>query len=80
MRVLVVEDDTKVSSFIQKGPEAGHYAVDVAYDGEIAASHISSVDYAAIVLDLSIPKVHRLEVLRRLREKSGRLTEAVDLS
>jgi DNA-binding response OmpR family regulator len=34
MRILVVEDEKKVASFIKKGLEEEHYAVDVAYDGE----------------------------------------------
>lgn len=71
MRLLVVEDDKKISSFIQKGLEAEHYAVDVAYDGETAISYISNVNYDAVVLDLEIPKVPGLEVLRRLREKTA---------
>ena len=67
MRILVIEDEKKVASFIKKGLEEEHYAVDTAYDGEIGLYMAEVNEYDLIVLDLMIPKIDGLEVLRRVR-------------
>ncbi|MCX8116304.1 MAG: response regulator transcription factor [Desulfobacterota bacterium] len=73
MRILVIEDEVKVANFIKKGLEEERYAVDVALDGE-AGLHLSEVnDYDLIVLDLMIPKIDGLEVLRRIRNRKNRV-------
>ena len=73
MRILVVEDDTALASFLKKGLEAEHYAVDVAPDGEEARCAVSESDYDLIMLDLNLPKLDGLEVLRALRRKQRSL-------
>jgi len=73
MRILVVEDDTALASFLKKGLEAEHYAVDVAPDGEEARCAVSESDYDLILLDLNLPKLDGLEVLRALRRKQRSL-------
>lgn len=45
MRVLIAEDDPALASFVRKGLEAEHYAVDVAHDGEQAKAMASDLDY-----------------------------------
>jgi len=67
MRILVVEDEKKVASFIKKGLEEEHYAVDTAYDGETGLYMAEVNEYDLIVLDLMIPKIDGLEILRRIR-------------
>ncbi len=67
MRILVVEDEKKVANFIKKGLEEEHYAVDAAYDGEVGLFMAESNEYDLIVLDLMIPKIDGLEVLKRIR-------------
>jgi len=67
MRLLVVEDEKKVASFIKKGLEEEHYAVDIAEDGETGLYMAEVNEYDLIVLDLMIPKIDGLEVLKRLR-------------
>lgn len=67
MRLLVVEDEKKVASFIKKGLEEEHYAVDVAEDGEMGLYMTETNDYDLIVLDLMIPKIDGWELLRRIR-------------
>jgi heavy metal response regulator len=67
MRILVIEDEKKVAHFIKKGLEEEHYAVDTAYDGEMGLYHAEINEYDLIVLDLMIPKMDGLEVLKRLR-------------
>ncbi len=71
MRILVIEDEKKVASFIKKGLEEEHYAVDTAYDGETGLSMAGVNDYDLIVLDLMIPKIDGLEVLKRIRSSKN---------
>ena len=67
MRILVVEDERKVASFVKKGLEEEGYAVDVAPDGERAIYFAETNDYDVIILDWMIPKGDGLSVLRHLR-------------
>ena len=67
MRILVVEDDTALAGFLKKGLEAEHYAVDIAPDGEEARLSVSESDYDLVALDLNLPKVDGLMVLRSVR-------------
>ncbi len=67
MRILVAEDDRPVASFLKKGLEAEHYAVDTAFDGQEALYLAEEYDYDLLVLDLILPKMDGLQVLRQLR-------------
>ncbi len=67
MRILVVEDEKKVASFIKKGLEEEHYAVDIAYDGEEGLALAEINEYDLILLDIMLPKLDGMEVLRRIR-------------
>jgi len=67
MRILVVEDDAPLASYIRKGLEAEHYAVDVALDGEQGALMARELDYDLLVLDLNLPKLDGISLLRNLR-------------
>lgn len=67
MRILVVEDDAPLSSFIRKGLEAEHYAVDVAADGEQARALVMEVNYDLLILDLNLPKLDGLSLLAEVR-------------
>ena len=69
MRILVVEDEKKVSAFIKKGLEEETYAVDIAHDGEEGLYLASESQFDLIVLDLMLPKLNGLEVLTKLRER-----------
>ncbi|HZV11572.1 MAG TPA: response regulator transcription factor [Candidatus Kapabacteria bacterium] len=70
MRILVVEDEKKLSSFINKGLREEHYTVDVANDGEEGLNFVLKQPYDAIVLDLSLPKMDGLDVLRKVRAEN----------
>jgi two-component system OmpR family response regulator len=71
MRILVVEDDEKIASFILNGLKQSGFSVDQAADGEAALSLCRGVAYDAIVLDIMLPKLDGLSVIRRMRlEKS----------
>jgi len=67
MRILVVEDDTRVASFIRRGLREEHYTVDLASDGEQAVFLAQTEEYDLIILDWLLPKRMGLEVLRTLR-------------
>jgi heavy metal response regulator len=71
MRILVIEDEKKVASFIKKGLEEEHYSVDTAYDGETGLYMAEVNEYDLIILDLMIPKIDGLEVLRRVRRNKN---------
>lgn len=68
MRVLVVEDEAAVAKFIQQGLTEAGYAVDVASDGQEALDYASAAQYDIIVLDIMLPKIDGLSVLRKLRD------------
>lgn len=69
MRILVVEDEEKVASFIRKGLEEERYAVDPARDGEEGLSLAQVNPYDLIVLDLMLPKLDGFRLLGLLREE-----------
>ena len=69
MRILVVEDDRRVASFIQRGLEQEGYAVDVLYEGDEAGAHTQTVDYDYVVLDLMLPGRSGFQVLRDIRAR-----------
>jgi two-component system copper resistance phosphate regulon response regulator CusR len=73
MRVLVVEDDQRVASFVQRGLEQEGFAVDVLYDGQDAGAHAATVDYDCVVLDLMLPGRSGLQVLRDIRARKSTL-------
>ncbi len=67
MRILIVEDETKVASFIKRGLEEEHYAVDVAEDGKEAVELVDSYDYDLAILDIMLPELDGLSVLSHIR-------------
>ncbi len=69
MRILVVEDEQKVASFIKKGLQEEGYAVDVAADGLEGLSMLEMNVYDAMILDLMLPKKNGIEVMREVRAK-----------
>jgi two-component system copper resistance phosphate regulon response regulator CusR len=73
MRILVVEDERKVASFIQSGLEQDGYAVDVLSDGEEAGVQAGMIDYDCVVLDLMLPGRSGFEVLRDIRARKASL-------
>ena len=73
MRVLVAEDDSALASFVRKGLEAEHYAVDIASDGEEAQYMAEEYDYDLVILDLTLPQTDGLHVLKRVRAKKSGL-------
>jgi two-component system OmpR family response regulator len=72
MRILVVEDDPILGKGLSGSLGDSAYAVDWAQDGEKADHLLSQTNYDAVILDLGLPKLDGLEVLRRLRRRNKR--------
>lgn len=68
MRVLVVEDETKVAGFVKAGLEEQGYTVEVCHNGDEAAERAMSESFDAVILDVMLPGRDGLSVLRKLRE------------
>jgi len=69
MRILIAEDDEALGKFVRQGLEAEQYSVDVFQDGEQARFAASESEYDLVILDLNLPKVDGVSVLRHLRLK-----------
>ena len=68
MKILVVEDEKDLNHIITKKLISEGYNVEQCYDGETALDFIKFAEYDAIILDIMIPKLNGLEVLRKMRE------------
>ncbi len=62
MRMLIAEDDPALASFVKKGLEAEHYAVDVSNDGERVRAQASEFNYDLLVLDLNLPRLDGVSI------------------
>ena len=71
MRILVVEDQAQIASFVQKGLEEQGMVVDLCHDGDEGYSLATTVPYDAIVLDIMLPGRDGLSILRNLREQKN---------
>jgi len=69
MRLLLVEDDASVASFITKGLQEEQYAIDATGDGEEGFLMASAIPYDLLILDVMVPKMDGFTICRRLREK-----------
>jgi two-component system copper resistance phosphate regulon response regulator CusR len=69
MRMLIAEDDPALASFVKKGLEAEHYAIDVSGDGEQARAMAGEYDYDLVVLDLNLPRLDGVSILRYVRTR-----------
>jgi len=72
MRLLLVEDSEKLSTWLKKALQQGGYAVDTSMDGQEADYLLATQSYDAVVLDLSLPGMDGMEVLARLRERHSK--------
>jgi DNA-binding response OmpR family regulator len=79
VRVLVVEDSERLRRSLEHGLRHSGFAVDVVGDGEQGLAHARLAEYDAIVLDLMLPKMDGITVLRRLRD-AGHGTHVLILS
>lgn len=79
MRLLVCEDEKDLNKIISMKLSSDGYAVDSSYDGEEALDYLEFTEYDGIILDIMMPKIDGIEVLRRMRS-SGNLTPVLFLT
>jgi two-component system OmpR family response regulator len=73
MRILVIEDDPKIASFIVNGLKQSGFAVDHCSDGEEGLARAQTISYDAAVVDIMLPKVDGLSLISELRSKNVRI-------
>jgi two-component system copper resistance phosphate regulon response regulator CusR len=73
MRILIAEDDEALAKFVRQGLEAEHYSADMVADGEQARTAAIDSEYDLVILDLNLPKLDGVSVLRQLRLKKPTL-------
>jgi two-component system, OmpR family, copper resistance phosphate regulon response regulator CusR len=69
MHILLVEDETKVASFIKRGLEAASYSVDVEHDGAAGLKRLLERDYDLIILDVMLPRLDGLSLMKEIRQR-----------
>jgi len=70
MRILLIEDDAKIASFVTKGLKAAGFAVDEAADGETGLHLALTEPYDAAVMDIMLPKLDGLSIIREMRREN----------
>jgi two-component system response regulator TctD len=73
MRLLLVEDNHDIATWLQKALSAAGHAVDIAPDGVQADQLLSYEPYALVILDIGLPRMDGFEVLKRLRRRGNRV-------
>lgn len=79
MRILVIEDDEKIASFIVKGLKQAGHQTDLACDGQIGLSHLRATAHDAAVVDIMLPYLDGLTLVQRARQ-AGVTTPIIFLS
>jgi DNA-binding response OmpR family regulator len=79
VRILVIEDEPTIANFIRQGLNEAGYAVDVAWDGMEGGNYARVAEYDVLVLDIMLPRLNGLELLRQLRNE-GNKTPALMLT
>lgn len=72
MRILIVEDEPGIAKFVNQGLTEAGYAVDLAWDGREGLDYAQVAEYDAYVLDIMLPKMNGLELLRKLRRQGDK--------
>ncbi|OFY44272.1 MAG: DNA-binding response regulator [Bacteroidetes bacterium GWF2_40_14] len=73
MRILIVEDEPKVASFIKNGLEESYYEADIAYDGLSAEKLIRQYKYDLFILDIIIPQISGLDLCKKLKKSMSNI-------
>ena len=71
MRLLLAEDEKELSDALVVILTHANYSVDAVYDGQEALDYLDGIEYDAVILDIMMPKVDGLTVLRRIRSKGN---------
>jgi two-component system copper resistance phosphate regulon response regulator CusR len=73
MKILIVEDEPKVASFIKKGLEENHYDAEIAYDGLSAEKLAKLYKYDLFILDVIIPGISGLDLCKKLKKQDSQV-------
>ena len=73
MRLLVAEDQKDLNEIITKTLTKNHYTVDSCYDGQEALDYLDMAEYDAAILDIMMPRISGLDVVKTLRASGSRL-------
>lgn len=73
MKLLLVEDNRELASWLAKTLRQSQYAIDIAFDGEDGWHLFSVAEYAAIILDLGLPDMNGLTLLKHIRKAGSRV-------
>jgi heavy metal response regulator len=68
VKILIVEDEKKVANFVKKGLQEEGYAVDLAVNGEDGLAMATATHYDLVILDIYLPKLDGISVLKKMRE------------
>ncbi len=79
MRLLLVEDDEKIASFVEKGLRSSGFAVDIAQNGVLGLDMALAIDYDALIVDIMLPEMDGFTLIERLRAQ-GKNTPIIVLS
>jgi len=80
MKILLIEDEVNVASFIKKGFEEDDYSVDVANDGALGLGLACKNKYDLVILDIVLPNLNGIEVCKKIRERLGLLPPVIMLT
>lgn len=69
MKILVTEDEKKISKFIKKGLEEAGHIVDCAYDGNTSLSLCETFDYDLVIMDVMLPDIDGVKVVQTIRQR-----------
>jgi two-component system copper resistance phosphate regulon response regulator CusR len=67
VQILIAEDDIPLAHFLQRGLQTDKYAVDLVHDGETALEAVRKTEYSLLILDLNLPKLDGMEILKQIR-------------
>ncbi|MCX6795888.1 MAG: response regulator, partial [Candidatus Falkowbacteria bacterium] len=73
MKILIIEDEKDIASFIKKGLQAEHFTVDIAVNGKDGIFYALTNDNDLVILDLKLPDMYVLEVFKKVRESKPNL-------
>lgn len=69
MKILLVEDDPRIAAALEAALQHHHYAVDLAFDGELGWDYITAYDYSLVILDWMLPKLDGITLCQRIRQR-----------
>ena len=73
VKILVIEDEPKVASFIQRGLEENGFESKIAFDGLMGKRMFDAEDYSLIILDLNLPYLNGIDLCQQIRKENQKI-------